>query len=169
MGSPDGEHDEMTGTKRTKRWTRTFARFQKEPSSLRYASAAIIATTVTLVVVGAVLIRVFAHEQYRSFGEALWFTLQTVTTVGYGDNTPTSAIGQVVASVVMLVSIGLVTVITAVVTSMFIRSVSRDDQESDLRTLTDALSRIETRLAEADEQLDRIEQAATAPGNDGSG
>ena len=159
----------MTGTKRTKRWTRTFARFQKEPSSLRYASAAIIATTVTLVVVGAVLIRVFAHEQYRSFGEALWFTLQTVTTVGYGDNTPTSAIGQVVASVVMLVSIGLVTVITAVVTSMFIRSVSRDDQESDLRTLTDALSRIETRLAEADEQLDRIEQAATAPGNDGSG
>ena len=159
----------MTGTKRTKRWTRTFARFQKEPSSLRYASAAIIATTVTLVVVGAVLIRVFAHEQYRSFGEALWFTLQTVTTVGYGDNTPTSAIGQVVASVVMLVSIGLVTVITAVVTSMFIRSVSRDDQESDLRTLTDALSRIETRLAEADEQLDRIEQAATAPGTDGSG
>ena len=159
----------MTSTKRTKRWTRTFARFQKEPSSLRYASAAIIATTVTLVVVGAVLIRVFAHEQYRSFGEALWFTLQTVTTVGYGDNTPTSAIGQVVASVVMLVSIGLVTVITAVVTSMFIRSVSRDEQESDLRTLTDALSRIETRLAEADEQLDRIEQAATAPGNDGSG
>ena len=159
----------MTGTKRTKRWTRTFARFQKEPSSLRYASAAIIATTVTLVVVGAVLIRVFAHEQYRSFGEALWFTLQTVTTVGYGDNTPTSAIGQVVASVVMLVSIGLVTVITAVVTSMFIRSVSRDEQESDLRTLTDALSRIETRLAEADERLDRIEQAATAPGNDGSG
>lgn len=166
MGSPDGEHDEMNRTTRTTRATRAFTRFQNNPSSLRYASAAIISTTVMLVVVGAVLMRVFVNEQYHSFGEALWFTLQTVTTVGYGDNPPRSGVGQFVASVVMLVSIGLVAVITAAVTSMFIRSVSRDEQEADLRTLTDALSRIEARLAEADERLDRIEQATMTPGSE---
>jgi hypothetical protein len=63
----------------------------------------------------------------------------------------------------MLVSIGLVAVITAVVTSMFIRSVSRDDQEADRRLLAEALARIESKLTEADERLARIEHGATAP------
>ena len=57
----------------------------------------------------------------------------------------------------------LVSVITAAVTSMFIRSVTRDEQDSDRRLLTDALERIETKLAEAHERLERIEHgAATA-------
>jgi voltage-gated potassium channel len=154
----------MTSTNQSTRITRAFVRFQNNPSSIRYAAAAIISTIVVLVVLGAVMMQILAPEQYGSFGEALWFTLQTVTTVGYGDNTPTSGAGRVVASVVMLVSIGLVAVITAAVTSMFIRSVSRDEQESDLRTLTDSLSRIEAKLSEAHERLERIEHGpATSP------
>jgi voltage-gated potassium channel len=150
----------MTSTNQSARLTRAFVRFQNNPSSVRYAVAAIISTIVVLVLIGAVLIRVFAPKQYESFGDALWFTLQTVTTVGYGDNTPTSAEGRVIASVVMLVSIGLVSVITAAVTSMFIRSVSRDEQDSDRRLLAEALERIETKLTEAHERLERIEHGA---------
>jgi voltage-gated potassium channel len=150
----------MTSTNQSTRFTRAFVRFQNNPSSIRYASAAIIATIVVLVVLGAVLMQILAPDQYDTFGEALWFTLQTVTTVGYGDNTPTSGEGRAVAAVVMLVSIGLVAVITAVVTSMFIRSVSRDDQESDRQVLAEALARIESKLTEADERLSRIERAA---------
>jgi voltage-gated potassium channel len=153
----------MTSTKQPTRITRAFVRFGRNPSSIRYASAAIITTIVVLVVLGALMMQVFAPDQYDTYGEALWFTLQTVTTVGYGDNTPTSGEGRVVATVVMLVSIGLVAVITAVVTSMFIRSVGRDDQESDRRVLADALARIEAKLTEADERLAQIERAtATA-------
>jgi voltage-gated potassium channel len=150
----------MTSTNQSTRFTRAFVRFQNNPSSIRYASTAIITTIVVLVVLGAALMQVFAAEQYDTFGEALWFTLQTVTTVGYGDNTPTSGEGRAIAAIVMLVSIGLVAVITAVVTSMFIRSVSRDDQESDRRLLAEALARIESKLTEADERLARIERAA---------
>ena len=146
--------------------TRAFIRFQNNPSSVRYATAAIISTIVLLVVLGAVLMRIFAPEQYENFGEALWFTLQTVTTVGYGDETPTSVVGRTVASIVMLVSIGLITVITAVVTSMFIRSISRDEQESDRRVVAEALTRIEARLADAHERLERIEHGTSAPDNE---
>ena len=67
--------------------TRAFIHSRTTPSSVRYATAAIISTIVLLVVLGAVLMRIFAPEQYENFGEALWFTLQTVTTVGYGDET----------------------------------------------------------------------------------
>ncbi len=154
----------MTSRNQSTRITRAFVRFQNNPSSIRYASAAIISTIIVLVVLGAVMMRILASEQYDTFGDALWFTLQTVTTVGYGDNVPTSGEGRVVATVVMLVSIGLVAVITAAVTSMFIRSVSRDEQETDRRVLAEALARIELKLAEAHERLERIEHgAATAP------
>ncbi len=150
----------MTSTNQSTRITRAFVRFQNNPSSVRYAAAAIIFTIVVLVLLGAVLMRIFDSEEYDTFGDALWFTLQTVTTVGYGDNTPASAEGRAIAMVVMLVSIGLISVITAVVTSMFIRSVSRDEQESDRRVLAEALARIEAKLAEAHERLERIEHGA---------
>ena len=146
-----------------KRIRRTFERFLAHPSSLRYATTTIIAVTVAMVVVGAVAIRVFDRQEYPTFGSALWFTLQTVTTVGYGDNTPTSVVGRTVASIVMLVSIGLISVITAAITSMFIRSVSRDDQENDRRVVAEALARIEEKLAEAHERLERIEQRNPQP------
>ena len=107
----------MTSTKQPTRFTRAFVRFQNNPSSVRYAAAAIISTTAVFVIVGAVVMRLFDGEQYETFGEAIWFTLQTVTTVGYGDNTPTSVVGRTVASIVMLVSIGLISVITAAITS----------------------------------------------------
>ena len=140
---------------------RAFVRFQKNPSSVRYASAAIISTIATLVVVGALLMRLFDSDNYPTFGGALWFTLQTVTTVGYGDSTPTSTLGRVVAAIVMLVSISLITVITAVITSMFIRSVSREQDETDRVNASEALARIEASLASAHERLDQITEATS--------
>lgn len=140
------------------RMARTYVRFEKNPSSLRYAVAAIVATILVLVVVGAALIQLLAPDEYSNFGAAIWFTLQTVTTVGYGDNPPVSGIGRTVASVVMLVSIGLITVITAGITSMFIRSVSREQNEADQLVLTESLARIEATLAAAHERLARLER-----------
>jgi voltage-gated potassium channel len=136
---------------------RAFVRFQKNPSSVRYASAAIISTIAILVLAGALLMRLFDSDTYPTFGGAVWFTLQTVTTVGYGDDTPTSGIGRFVASVVMLVSIALLTVITAVITSMFIRSVSHEQDEADRVTTADTLARIEASLAAAHERLERLD------------
>jgi voltage-gated potassium channel len=106
------------------------------------------------------MIQVFAPEQYADYWAALWFSLQTVTTVGYGDNTPTSWMGRFVASIVMLFSIGLLTVITAAVTSLFIRSFSREQEQADRESMKDVLERLEAALDAAHERLDRIEQAA---------
>ena len=140
------------------RMSRAYVRFEKNPSSLRYATTAIISTIIVLVLAGTLLIQLLAPEEYHNFGEALWFTLQTVTTVGYGDNPPVSGIGRVVASVVMLVSIGLITVTTAAITSLFLRSVSRERNEGDQLVLTDSLARIEAALAAAHERLERFER-----------
>jgi hypothetical protein len=154
--SGDDEHEVMPNV------SRAFVRFQKNPSSVRYAAAAIIVTIVVLVATGAVLIRLLASDEYPNLGESIWFTLQTVTTVGYGDNTPTSGSGRFVASFVMLVSIGLTTVITAAITSLFIRSLSREHEEADRRVVAESLARIEATLAAAHERLERLERLERA-------
>lgn len=148
--------------------TRAFVRFEKNPSSVRYAAAAIVSTIVVLVVAGALLMRVFDPDDYPTFASALWFTLQTVTTVGYGDSTPTSGIGRVVASIVMLVAIGLITVITAGITSLLIRSISREQEVADRQMFSEALARIEATLTANQERLDQLTEAAKADGTDGT-
>ena len=39
------------------------------------------------------------RKNYPTYWEALWFATQTVTTVGYGDNPPTTQIGRFFASI----------------------------------------------------------------------
>lgn len=144
------QHDGMS-------WYKPWRNFRADPSSLRSATLVIMALTVLLVLVGGVLMRAFASHQYPTFGDAFWFMLQTVTTVGYGDNPPSSTIGRVVASVVMLTAIGLTTVITAVVTSMFIQSARAARVGSRDQATAESLARIEASLEATRERLDRIE------------
>ena len=147
---------------------RALVRFQRNPASVRYAATAIISTMVVLVMGGALLMRLFDRDNYTTFGEAVWFTLQTVTTVGYGDNTPTTGVGQVVASIVMLVSIALISVITAGITSMLINALTREQGVVDQKRYTDTLDRIEASLAAAQERLDQLTEAANANNNAGA-
>ncbi len=146
--SVSGDRNGMSGIKRR------LEQFLEHPSSIRYAVAAITSFTVFAVVIGALVVRVFDRSEYPTFGSALWFTLQTVTTVGYGDVTPTEPIGRVVASIVMLTSIGLITVITAAVTSTFVAAAARRDARS-----PDAVDVTQRNFDELARRLGRIEQA----------
>ncbi len=126
---------------------------------MRYATMAIVTITTVIVLIGAAALRVFDREEYSTFGDALWFSLQTVTTVGYGDNTPEKTIGRFVASVIMLTSIGLITVITAIITSTFVaaaRARVKTDADADSRT-TDGLSGVHASLDAIADRLERLE------------
>ena len=111
--------------------------------------------SVVLIIVAAAGLEVLFEAKHsgsniRNFGDALWWAMVTVTTVGYGDKYPTTAEGRGVAVVLMLVGIGLVGTITATVASYFVEQ----DQERNNVELEQRLERIERLL----EQL-----VATAP------
>ena len=91
------------------------------------------------------------QETFPSIGSGLWWGVQTVTTVGYGDNVPTNLTGRLVAVLVMLLGIGFLTVITASITSTF---VSRSRHEP-----SDAETAIAEQLRQVDSRLERIEAA----------
>jgi voltage-gated potassium channel len=142
-------------------WYRPWGSFRANPSSLKWATLASVSVTVALVLIGALVIRIFDSEEYSTFGDAVWFTLQTITTVGYGDNTPVTAVGRIVTSVVMLVSIGLITVITAIITSIFIESARNRRVQSEDDGTAASLARIEAALAATQARLDQIERQSS--------
>ena len=56
----------------------------------RRAAGIIAAFAFVITVAGGILERVLDHREFQTIGKGLWFALQTVTTVGYGDVTPRS-------------------------------------------------------------------------------
>ena len=63
--------------------------------------------------------------QISHYPDALWWALVTVTTVGYGDVTPVTAAGRVVAVFLIVGGVGLFGALTANLASSFIRSSTR--------------------------------------------
>ena len=78
-----------------------------------------------LTLAGDLLVRLTDPETITSIGTGLWWALQTVTTVGYGDIVPTSTAGRLTAAVVMLAGLSLLAVTTAAVTNAFVQAAAR--------------------------------------------
>ena len=130
------------------------------------------AVVVAAVLAGSAVIWLFDKRDFPDYGTALWFSLQTVTTVGYGDVTPTTLLGRVVAGLVMIFGIGFVTVITAAITSLFVES-ARRKRESDDRDADQVTSeRLTAQIDEIGRRLQRIERhlgVEDAPADDQPG
>ena len=116
----------------------------------------IIATVTTLVTVAAgFLMRHVDEKDFSTVGEGMWWAVQTVTTVGYGDEVPQTTGGRLLAALVMLTGIGFITVVTASVTAAFVEAarrwmgkVSEQATLAKLDDLVQRLDRIEKRLKE---------------------
>ena len=89
-----------------------------------YVAAAV--TVVGFVAALAVLDaeRTNPEANIKSFGDALWWAATTVTTVGYGDQFPTTTEGRFVGVGLMLTGIALVGVVTAALASWFVEKVA---------------------------------------------
>jgi voltage-gated potassium channel Kch len=132
--------------------------FQEGPASVRNAIRLIVAATIVTTVLGGVAVRIFDHKDFHSLGDALWWALQTVTTVGYGDITPKTVVGRVIGSAVLLYSVAFLTILTAAITTSFIERARAQRQPA--RPGHD--DPVVARLDDIVERLDRVEQRLAA-------
>jgi voltage-gated potassium channel len=111
---------------------------------------------VTLVAGGAAFA---AIEPHKTTGNGIYWALTTMTTVGYGDLSPTTNEGKALAGVVMVVGVGFVSILTGAVAERFLApEVEREavEVEEELDATGVALLR---ELQGVRAQLDRIEAA----------
>lgn len=66
------------------------------------------------------------YLEKMSFQDAVWWSFVTTTTVGYGDLSPVTGLGRIVAAVLMLVGIGLIGSLTSSITTFFITPADKE-------------------------------------------
>ena len=108
-----------------------------------------------------------AEPQIKTFGDGIWWALVTITTVGYGDITPLTTLGRLVAGTLMFVGLGLIATVTAIVSAKFIANYvdhhTNDDVLEKLEELEEEIEKIEEiesnvigKLKELEEEIDEL-------------
>ena len=121
------------------------------PLTARRAGQAIAVATVVVTLLSGIAMWLVDREEFPSVWLGLWWAVQTVTTVGYGDITPTHPVGRLIAALVMVSGIGFLTVVTATITAVFV--------EGARHRLRDRPGGIHERLDDIAGRLERIERA----------
>ena len=120
-------------------------------------SVEIIATvTISMTIISGVVMHFTDEKTYPNIGDGLWWAIQTVTTVGYGDLVPNSTPGRLLAALVMVVGIGFLTVITAAITSAFVESARGRLAGATTNTQSAKLDQIGARLDRIEAELKSI-------------
>jgi len=132
-------------------------KFLRQPPKVRTAASVIVVATLVIVVGGGALFRVLDHKEYATIWIGMWFALQTVTTVGYGDVAPRDAAGKFVASLIMLEGIAFLAIVTAAITSTFVARAEQESIGAAEDAYEDDQSRIDARFDAVGEQLNRLQ------------
>jgi voltage-gated potassium channel len=133
-----------------------FFRFvtRKPLTPARAGRAIALASTLVTIACGIVM-RAVDSTDFDNVWVALWWAVQTVTTVGYGDEVPTNAAGRLVAAVLMLIGIGFLTVVTASITAAFIENARRRAGTPD--------TNVESKLDEINAKLEELAASLGPP------
>jgi voltage-gated potassium channel len=89
----------------------------------------------------------------------MWWALQTVTTVGYGDVTPKHVSGRIVAAFVMLEGIAALTIIIAAITSTFVAPAEREVADTAAAHVDQGADVIQGQLQRIELQLEQVQTA----------
>ncbi len=110
------------------------------------------------ILIGLIIVIIFfgyifyiTEPTVESIGDGFYWALVTVTTVGYGDITPTTPSGKLIASFLILLGLGLIATITAIVSAKFIQNYV------DHHTNDDVLDKLEILQKDIDELKNKIQ------------
>ena len=95
--------------------------------AVRQATIYVVFVSVIIASTSAVVVYNFEKDleggNIKTLGDAFWWAIATMTTVGYGDATPTTQAGRWIAVLLMLVGVALLGTVTAAVASWFVNIV----------------------------------------------
>jgi len=113
--------------------------------------------SVTIIVISAFL---FSLTEKQSLANALWWAITTATTVGYGDETPHTAFGKIIASVLMIGGVGFIGLLTSTISGFFtargqqMAASQEDHEQADLDQLLTKIETLTTKVDDLQRQLE---------------
>jgi voltage-gated potassium channel len=99
----------------------------------RYAMFITILLTLLVLTVSSVLVLQFESKSpdanINSGGDALWYSIVTITTVGYGDRYPVTTGGRVTAMFIMFMGVGIIGALASILASLLVGGSSPEEEE----------------------------------------
>jgi len=100
----------------------------------RYAAFLTILLTILVMTVASVLVLQFESKSpganITTGGDALWYAIVTITTVGYGDFYPVTTAGRITAVFIMFMGVGIIGALASILASMLVGSSSSPEEEA---------------------------------------
>lgn len=124
--------------------TRTFAGYRRMLDAkviLVYANGVVILSSTVIA-----SIEIGSNPAINSFADSLWWSLVTVTTVGYGDIVPQTVIGRAMRVILMISGVGLFGIVTANLASFLVRT--EESKEASLNLLVGKIDALRQEIAE---------------------
>ncbi len=144
---------------------------------------ALLGTIIILLGVTTVLAQVMyiaeGSIQPQIFGtlpDSMWWAITTLTTVGYGDAIPITALGKIIAGITMILGVGLIALPVGIVATGFVQEIHRRDfvvtwsmlssvplfEDFDHATLGEIMSALRSRVVAADSRITSAGEPAQA-------
>ena len=106
----------------------------------------LVVTITTIVCAFGVVMWLVDRDDFPTLGLALWWAVQTVTTVGYGDAVPTNAGGRFLATGLMIIGFASLSLLTGIIASLLVYRRTSAPDLSGIDRLEDRLAAIERLL-----------------------
>jgi voltage-gated potassium channel len=117
------------------------------------------------VVVFGVLERIVDPKTFPTVWLGMWWAIQTVTTVGYGDVVPQQTSGKVIAGFLMLGGLSLLAVVTAAVTSGFVARAQASAQAGTDDPVMQKLDEVGAQLQALNAEVQRLRSGPSTGGS----
>jgi voltage-gated potassium channel len=135
----------LRGVKSTASLIQEFTRSRRQTAT--FAILLLTGITVTFSSI-AILIAEKGRGQIDTPGKALWWCMETIATVGYGDVAPQTTLGRIVAGLTMIMGIAIFGSLTAVITSLVLEPAkeANDPILAKLEKIEAELAKLRSRL-----------------------
>jgi voltage-gated potassium channel len=120
-----------------------------------FKAVRMVATVALGLALVAAILELLIDSGINGFGNAMWWAIVTVTTVGYGDVVPETTVGRLVGAGLMLVGVSAIPIATSLVVSVFITRMQEKLREQDSAERAEIIRHIE-RL---EEMLERMSES----------
>jgi voltage-gated potassium channel Kch len=122
----------------------------------------VVTTVSTLIVLASgsalwLLERDRPNSTVRSWGDALWWSISTMTTVGYGDHVPVTTSGRLIGAAVMVVGVAVIGAVAAIVALAVALHVALQEEQAFQAEAATLEHRVEVRLARIEALLDGVD------------
>ena len=111
-----------------------------------------------LVFSSAALLNHFEPQTFKTFWDGAWFTLETVTTVGYGDLTPKTPIGRLITAFVLVGGISLFAVVIGLVSEFVRAKLLKQEANTEVAELRGKVRGLIGQMAETGALIERLEK-----------